>query len=666
MIVRLLIFILPLALLTNSCSFTYKIKSGEEAYEVKQYAVAVEMLQEEYNSTPSEEQRAYLAFLAGKSYDMMNQPEDASDWYARSIDAGAGASVREHYATSLRTQERYQEAIVVYEELMGEFGQESQYRSAIAQCQQAMVWLDGARESPYTVEFTSLNSPGSDYAPYMLNADQLVFTSDRSLQLGDAVYNWTGRGFSNIWITDLEGYNMSPFEDIFNTSDNEGTATFNRDRTEIYFSRCFTEAEGDAYCRLMYSEKIGGRWSPPEELPFIKEDINYGHPVLTKDDSTLIYSADDPEGAGGYDLYFARRSADGSWSEPQSMGARINSEGDEKFPTLHEDTLYFSSDFLPGMGGLDIFRTYIGSNGNWTNPYNLKPPLNSGWDDFSFVVDTFNENRGDVLQSGYFCSSRAGGAGSDDIYGFVKRKPEEPVVADAEEDVPLEDLVDYQLFLAIKVSEPVFEDPEDPNSKRNGTRALSGARVIIGEGADMRTLRTDENGFMVIEIQYDKLYNVQARFRGFLTQRLDVDASEVERDPDEPVKTINREIVLEPIFRGVEIVLENIYYDLDKWDIRDDAKPSLNELAKILKDNPGIRIQLGSHTDCRADDDYNMDLSQKRAQSAVDYLIDNGINPSRLAAVGYGETQFAVDCECSECTEDEHQANRRTTFKVVQ
>ena len=218
--------------------------------------------------------------------------------------------------------------------------------------------------------------------------------------------------------------------------------------------------------------------------------------------------------------------------------------------------------------------------------------------------------------------------------------------------------------MAVRVMEPVFEDPEDPNSPRVDKRPLNRARVNVGQGVRGQTFQTDTEGYLVLEIEYDQVYNLDARFRGFLGKRLDFNSATIERDPEDPVKTHNIEIVLEPIFRGKEIVLQNIYYDLDKWDIRADAEPSLNELVAIMKDNPRINIELGSHTDCRADDDYNLDLSQKRAQSAVDFLVAKGIDPNRLVAVGYGETSFAVNCACQDCTEDEHQANRRTTFKI--
>ena len=654
-------------LVTAGCSYTYKIKSGTEAFSVMQYSVAVQMLAEEYEATDSREERAYKAQVAGRAYDKMNRAEEATLWYDRAIENGAGAPAMELKASALRRQERYEEAIETYQLLMSDYGQESDYVAAIAQCRQAIQWRDSKAESPYQIEEASFNTTGSDYAPFVAGPNQIIITSDRGGIDSDEVYHWTGRAFSDLYITDPEGFRVEPFDRAFNSKENDGTIALSQDGTMAIFTRCFSETGADAYCKLMQTTKANGRWETPRPLQFLKEDINYGHPVLARNDSILFFVSDDPAGEGGYDIYFVTL-GDNGWSEPSGLGPRINTGGDEKFPSLDKDTLYFSSDYLPGMGGLDIFKTYPGRDGNWVPPMNLKPPVNSGWDDFGLVVDTFAQNRGDVLQSGYFCTSR-GGNGGDNIYAFVKTTPPEPAepeVTMTDEEKLRDELIKYQLFLALRVVEPVFEDPNDPNSKRISKRPLENARVAIGEGTMMNSFRTDSEGYLIVELKYDKIYNLRAQFRGLLTRTMVVDATEVEKDPNQPVKTLNRELILEPIFRGVEIVLENIYYDLDKWDIRPDAEPALNELSAILRDNPQLRIQLGSHTDCRADDAYNLELSQKRAQSAVDYLIAQGINASRLEAVGYGETQFAVDCPCDQCSEEEHQANRRTTFKVIQ
>jgi outer membrane protein OmpA-like peptidoglycan-associated protein/tetratricopeptide (TPR) repeat protein len=661
------LLIVSLLVTASACEFTYKIKSGDEAYEVKQYAVASEMLAEEYNESNNPQVRAQRAFMLARSYEHMNNPKEAAVWFQIAAQEGYGDEAMVKYAENLAGTQRYEEAIEVYRQLMAKSGDGILYRPRITAVNQAMQWLRDADKSEYKIGTVTFNSSSSDFAPYVLGPNVVLFTSDRENGGGEA-YNWTGRSFSDIYVAHTDANTVESFDAAINSKHNDGTITFTGDRNQMYFSRCFQGAgQYDSYCKLMTSVKQGGSWTDPVELPFLKDGVNYAHPVLSANDSLMIFSSNDPGGAGGYDLYYTKLTIDG-WADPVILSGRINTPGDEMYPSLHNDTLYFSSDRHSTMGGLDIFKSYVSFSGEWTPAYNLKAPINSGWDDFGFVVDTFSPLRGNIIQQGYFSSSRDNGDGSDDIYTFSRAMTEETaddeiVVADADAE---DEKIRYELYLAIRVMEPIFADHKDPNSERTGKRPLVRARVNIEEGDMAQTFRTDEDGYLIMSIDWESIYHIQAKFSGFLSKRVDFNANVLEKDPEEPVKTHNLVIVLDPIFKGKEILLENIYYDLDKWDIRDDAEPSLNGLVAILKDNPGIKIELGSHTDCRADDAYNIELSQKRAQSAVDYLISKRIDGSRLRAVGYGETQFAVDCECSHCTEAEHQANRRTTFKIVQ
>ena len=662
---KFLPFVLVIALcgIIGSCDFTYKIKSGEEAFEVKQYAVASGMLLEEYDLSSQPSEKARLAYLLGSSYSYLNDPENAARWFLTASEDGYTDDALVKYAANLRKLEHYEEAIGVYRQLMAKSGGTA-YRGEVTVCQQAMIWQADIDKSEYQVNTLLFNSVGSDFAPYVIGPDLLLFTSDRANGSSD-VYNWTGRGFCDVYVANTELNSVESFDPAVNSKHNDGTVVFSSTRETLYFSRCFADNQYDMYCKLMMSEKRGDSWSEATKLPFVKDDVNYGSPVLSANDSLMIFSCDDVEGIGGFDLYYTQLSEAG-WSTPTLLSNRINTMGDEKFPTLHNDTMYFSSNHPVGMGGLDIFKSYITANGEWTPPYNLKPPINSGRDDFGFTVDTFVQLRGNTFQQGYFSSARSGGVGADDIYGFKRSKPEvvEEVIVDV--DTVIEDNINYELYMAIRVMEPIFADPNDPNSERVGKRPLVQARVNISEGMFGRTFRTDDDGYLIMSIDWEKSYHIEAMFRGFLKKKVDFNANVIEKDPEKPVKTHNIVIVLEPIFVGQEITLQNIYYDLDKWDIRSDAQPSLNELASILKDNGRIKIELGSHTDCRADDAYNLELSQKRAQSAVDYLVGKGVKPERMIAKGYGETNFAINCECGDCTDDEHQANRRTTFKIIE
>ncbi|MEZ4988166.1 MAG: OmpA family protein [Saprospiraceae bacterium] len=306
------------------------------------------------------------------------------------------------------------------------------------------------------------------------------------------------------------------------------------------------------------------------------------------------------------------------------------------------------------MGGLDVFRSEKLASGNWAPPINLKPPVNSGNDDFGWVVHRRSE---DGLATGYF-SSRRGEMGQDDVYRFQQQiVPPEPI--------PTKEPV-YKNTLDVYVVEKIFEDPNNPNSRVLGRKPVMGAQVVVQLGKEERRFEVDEEGKITLTLQENGRYQFFASREGYLNNDATFSSVGLPKDPNQPVQEYELEIVLDKIFVDQEIVLENIYYDYDKWYIRDDAQPTLRELATLLNKNPDIRIQMGSHTDCRGGDTYNQELSQRRAQAAVDFLIQEGIAASRLAARGYGEEAPVTDCICNRCTEEEHQRNRRTTFKIVE
>ncbi|MDH3652347.1 MAG: OmpA family protein, partial [Saprospiraceae bacterium] len=291
----------------------------------------------------------------------------------------------------------------------------------------------------------------------------------------------------------------------------------------------------------------------------------------------------------------------------------------------------------------------------------LMAPINSGADDFGFVVNQFQTVTDSVVQFGYFTSSRAGGRGFDDIYRFEKRKyfPER-------EPEPEEEFV-YEIELGLRIFQKKYEDPDDPNSKVLMRVPLADADINITEdGAQFRDIVSDQYGMQTLKLNPEKEYEFFVSKKDFFNNQLIFSTKNLTIDSSKTIQKYEERILLDKIFYDKEIVLDNIYYDLDESFIREDAKPTLNNLADLLKINPDLKIQLSSHTDCRADDDHNDRLSQARAESAVNFLKEMGIAQERLVAKGYGETLFAINCACEECTEEEHQANRRTTFKVIQ
>ncbi|MEY3368826.1 MAG: hypothetical protein RI973_1981 [Bacteroidota bacterium] len=656
---RLLALLVPLLLLAGfSCTYTQKVKDGQFAFERKQYAVAVDLLQKEYKKAKSRVEKGKIAFLLGESYKMQQKMGAASNWYKSAYDNGYGSDALREYAYTLKAMEQYDEALSAFRELGIEIGSPYEYRREMNACQIANGWQE-EKFKAFSVEQLPWNSSSAEYSPSLFENRQIVFTSDRSASAGEETYKWTGAKYSDLFLAGPDDSAASPFSQQINSEYNEGTAVFNANFTEMYFTRCYGSKREDNFCRIMQSRRIGDQWSAPEALGFEREGINYGQPALSADGKILYFSSNDDEGWGGYDIWYSERTAEG-WGTPKLMNRSINTTGNEKFPTIDRDTLYFSSDFHPGMGGLDIFKTWRLPDGGWAPVQNLKPPLNSGSDDFGYIPDPAGKKSAGVVQVGYFSSNRPEGSGGDDIYRFERRipppepvKPEPPATA-------------YKLLLDVYVLEKVFAEADNPDSKLLGRKPLTEAGLKVISGKEVKNFTVSENGYLQLELEENKDYQFIASKDGYLTGEGLFSTKGLGRDAANPVRTFELEIVLDRIYLNREIVLEDIYYDFDKWDIREDARPTLDKLARDLELNPSLRIQLSSHTDCRGNDGYNLELSQRRAQSAVDYLISKGISAERLQARGFGESQPKAACICSRCTEGEHQVNRRTAFAILE
>ena len=649
----------------QGCGFTKKVNNGETAYGTKQYALATRLLMDEYDEARSEKDKSRKSFLLGKSYFYLKKDLESVNWYERAVMHNYGPEALNNLAYGYKSTGQYQKAIATFENLLQEVGNRPEVTREISICREAVRWINLTQEE-YIVNRSYVNSAQAEYAPAIYDNDFVVFTSDRGMSTGTDRYQWTGNKFSDLYIMSRDGSQVQQFEGSFNTGDNEGTACFSSDFNEAYFTRCYTEGQGDAYCKLMVSYREGDFWTSPEVLPFVKEGFNYGQPTLIESDSVLIFSTKIDNSVPDYDLFYTVRLPNGAWDEPFRMPDIINTKGNEMFPTGDGDTLYFSSDYHPGLGGLDIFKTYLDDERKWTRPERLPVPINSPSDDFSYVVDKNASMGRNTLLKGFFSSSREG-IGDDDIYVFEKVKIEKPVEEVVEEPVveePTPRNISY--YLAGKVVEPIYEEDNNPNTPVIAYRPVDRAGVrIVQDSITISNLRSDQSGFFLEQIEGESAYTLVAGKNRYLSNSMDFNTIGLTIDSLEEVVTINVEIIINKIYKGREIILSDIFYEFNEAYIREDAKPSLNRLVKLLNDNPDLRIQLSSHTDCRGELDFNQDLSQRRALSAVLYLIESGIDKERLVPRGYGETTPAIDCACDECTEDEHQANRRTAFTII-
>ncbi|NJM94940.1 MAG: OmpA family protein, partial [Cytophagales bacterium] len=379
-------------------------------------------------------------------------------------------------------------------------------------------------------------------------------------------------------------------------------------------------------------------WSEPEFLPLNDSSEWDSTPSFSSTGRTLIFASSREGGYGGTDLYLATMDSRGRFSYVRNLGKEVNTPGNEMFPHLTDDgKLYFASNGHPGLGGLDIFVAYK-KNGAY-QVENLGAPVNSFADDFAYFPYT--------PVKGFFCSNRPGGAGDDDIYTFRNEDPDFKVV---------------NYFLAGKTK------AKDPTTGLE--LILPNTRLLLLD-ADS-TLMAEEysarDGSFQFRLYDGERYDLVAQQPGYFTTRLhySMQGREIPREKLTQMVTdvrLDTSMVLEKLVVNRAIVLEHIYYDFDKADIREDAKPDLDFLVDLLRDNPDIKIELSSHTDSRGEEDYNLDLSQRRAESAVRYMASRGIDPGRMIARGYGETKPLVP---NAQTEEEHQTNRRTEFKVVE
>ena len=663
---QLFLFLSILVMLIGAfygCSFTQKIKDGNTAFDRKYYPLAIELLKKEQGKAKTRAEKSEKSYKIAESLKLMGKYSESLDWYKKAYDDGFGPDAFKGYAYMLKTVQRYEDAQKAFKDLGIEIGSVYEYRKEIAICKQAAGWLKDLPYSPYTIENAPFNSAQLDFAAVPFGED-ILFTSDRSSSIGNVPYHWTGNDFMDFFIAAKDDNQAEAFE-AFSSEHNEGTLSLSADGNLVIFCRCDGSLGDKDYCRLYQSQRDDNDgWTAPELLSFVQDGINYIQPALHEDGKQLFFVSDDSEGWGGYDIYRSMLE-NGAWSFPEMLSRSINSEGDEVFPSLDGDTLYFSSNHWPGMGGLDVFKSFPINKRAWSPAYVLPVPINSGADDFGFIISNISKKTG--LPEGYLTSSREGGKGQDDIYFFneiiPKERPKPPVV-DTIKEKPI--VVEKKLELNIYVLEKIYAQADEPNSKVLGRKPVADAAITIIQEKDMATKATSNTeGLHSLIAKLESEYKFTARKEGYLSGSAEFNSSGISLTDDIPVLSYDIEIVLDKIIKNKEIILENIYYDFDKWNIREDAKPTLNSLANTLRENPNITIQLSSHTDCRGKEKYNETLSQQRAQSAVDYLISVGIKPTRLRAKGYGKSSLLINCKCTSCTDSEHQANRRTTFKIV-
>jgi len=461
-------------------------------------------------------------------------------------------------------------------------------------------------------------------------ANSIVFAADQAASSSSA-YNWTGNSYLDIYSSkqSIDGNWMEPekLKGPINGKYHEGPAAFSPDMRTIYFTR--TNAEQKKLTKdsasivhfKLFEAQINekGEWDNVTEFAFNRDDHSTGHPALADNGKTLYFVSDRPGGYGGTDIYMSR-ALSGAWTEPENLGPNVNTSGNEMFPFVKGDLLFFSSTGHFNMGGLDVFRSK-NIDGKWSAAVNMLYPVNSPQDDMSFILQKDG-------QSGFLSSDRSG---KDVIYEFDSHLPTL--------------LVEGNILNAAN------------------SLSLAGVEVRLRdiETGEEFTSLTGPDGSFMFDLLPERNYRVLGSKDGLFTRSEDVSTV------DQLIsRTYHVDLYLDEIIQDRSIVIENIYYDYDSWDLRAEAAVELNKLVRLFTDNPHLVFEVGSHTDSRASDMYNFLLSDMRARSAVDYLIYYGVDPDKIVAKGYGERRLVNECYNGVlCSEEDHQKNRRAEFKVI-
>jgi len=636
----------------HSCVTPILIKDGDTAFQYKRYNDAIQFYIKEIDAETDEIINANKYYYLAESYHQVKNIKEAANAYRKAYELGFDPIALWKAATALQQEEQYEDAIALYRQYGQQVINEKQKaQAAIYSCHNAIEWMNDTLL--FDLVNLECNTPFDEFATARYN-DYLYFTTNRNTNMGTEKYHWNDKKFYDILSYHLMDNQI--IDTFNNTIYNDGPMTMTADGRTIIYTQCGRPGTQDDYCRLyMITKKPSGNWTTPEYLQLFEEDtINITQPFITANGDKLFFVCDE-FGIGGSDIFTSNYTSEG-WSEPVNLGSSINTEGNEMFPTYYDNTLYFSSDTWQGMGGLDIFKAT--AKEKKFKIENLKYPINSSGDDFALLPYplSLQDKKDSIILIAHFNSNRKNGKGDDDIY-FIKQKIPPP---------PPKPAIQYELHLS--VMEKLYNVNNNPSSgiKDSIPLTISTIQLIDQKDSLFTIFSTNELGDLITSLDSNRYYQIIVNAPEFFTQTLTFDTyNQVAQSKNNKI-ILSYKVVLEKIFKNQEIILEDIFYDLNKTNIREDAKPVLDKLVLLLNQNPSIHIELGSHTDCRSSSDYNQSLSQGRAQSVVEYLVRNGIDPSRLTAKGYGESNPVELCtNCSQCTEEQHQRNRRTTFKVL-
>lgn len=626
-----------------------KLSTANEQFERGEYFDASKTYRKVYNKLTRKEDRKLrgeVAWQLAECHRRLNQNARAAAAYQNAIRYGYGDSTAYlKLARALHGDGKYAAAITAYETYLTWRPDDILAKNGLAG---ATMGRDKALPSRYVVKNAKLfNSRRSDYSPMFFDSslDRLYFTTTNEKVSGTKRSEITGMKNGDIWTVAKnekgEWGRPEPVEGELNSELDEGIVSFTPDGQTMYLTKARREPNAHTGVEIYTSQRSDAKWSAAQKYEITADTLSsYGHPAVSPDGTWLYFTSDMPGGSGGKDIWRVNlRERAGSL---ENLGEWINTPGDEMFPYVRTDSvLYFASNGHPGFGGLDIFRAELTPSGGW-NVVNMGRPVNTPGDDFGI---TFGKG-----ESGYYSSNNGDARGYDHIFSF--------------------ELPD----LKINISGWVLDKDEEPVPN-------AVIRIVGNDGSNQKAVARDDGSFS-FPLQRGVSYVMLAGAKGYLNAKQEFTSDIAEEDAEYGV-----DFILSSITKPV--VVDNIFYDFDRASLRTESKRALDSLAQVLRDNPNVTIEMASHTDRWGSDEYNINLSSRRAKSVIDYLISVGIEPERLQSQGYGESrpktitkrlarlypefkegdvlteEFILALPDEKQQEDADQINRRTEFQVL-
>lgn len=639
------LLLLIILVLTSTFGFA-QTKVADKFFDNYAYIKASELYED---AIKNGDDSVHVLTRLGDCYYNNSNSEKAALWYKKALDKNVDEVNSEHVYKYIQTQRslgNYQEAEAWLDTFKARQTDDSRVESEITNLS-VYDELSSMDKVYIDVVNLDLNTEYSDFGGYEYNG-RMFFASARSADgTGNKVYSWNEQPFLDIFETTVKETNgvkehgnvMAINAEGINTPYHEATVAITNDGKTIYFSRdnlnkrnkLDSDKKGTTHLKIFKATLDNNNWKDIEELPFNDDSYSVYHPALSPDNKKLYFTSDKDGGLGQTDIYSVDILEDGNeYSKPMNLGASINTPGREGFPFIAKDsTLYFSSDGYINLGLVDIYKSNLLKDSN-AKPKNLGAPFNSGYDDFAIYIDSDTE-------TGYFSSNRTGGKGNDDIYTFSA----------------------YECKQLVK---GIVRDKDTNELLSNAT-----VELVNEAGKIVNSFTTNENGEYVFEVECEKNYSLRGSKPDFEDDVQSFTTTAV-NNKEQEVDLYLKNLMAVPC----EIVINPIFFDFDKWNIRTDSKYDLEHIVDVMRAYPEMKINIESHTDRRGTLRYNDKLSDRRANSTKEYIISRGIAAERIvSATGYGERRKLLSDEeidnmsTREDKEIAHQKNRRSHFRIV-